>query len=69
MAPATTALPNAPGQLYATPAAASPAASRGATKAERTRTLDQLYRAALTEGGNLVVHAGGDTPTRQDGMW
>lgn len=51
----------------ATPAAASPTASRRATGDEETRTLDQLYQAALAEGGKLVVYAGGDTPTQQDG--
>ncbi|ELP63036.1 ABC transporter substrate-binding protein [Streptomyces turgidiscabies] len=49
------------------PAAASPAASRGTTRGEEKRTLDELYRAALAEGGKLVVYAGGDTPTQQDG--
>jgi ABC-type Fe3+ transport system substrate-binding protein len=51
----------------ATPATASPAASRRATGAEETRTLDELYQAALAEGGKLIVYAGGDTPTQQDG--
>ncbi|MER5194408.1 ABC transporter substrate-binding protein [Streptomyces sp. NPDC002755] len=51
------------------PAAASPAraASRRVSGAEETRSLDELYRAALAEGGRLVVYAGGDTPTQQDG--
>ncbi|MFC8202059.1 ABC transporter substrate-binding protein [Streptomyces sp. NPDC057298] len=51
----------------ATPAAASPAGSRSTGGREETRTLDELYRAALAEGGKLVVYAGGDTPTQQDG--
>ncbi|NEC91437.1 ABC transporter substrate-binding protein [Streptomyces sp. SID12501] len=51
----------------ATQAVASPAASRGTTRGEETRTLDELYRTALAEGGKLVVYAGGDTPTQQDG--
>ncbi|MFF3371983.1 ABC transporter substrate-binding protein [Streptomyces sp. NPDC002680] len=51
----------------ASPAAASPAGSRGTGGREETRTLDELYRAALAEGGKLVVYAGGDTPTQQDG--
>jgi len=42
-------------------AAASPAAVR-----EETKSLDDLYADALTEGGELVVYAGGDTPTQQD---
>ncbi|WP_405825843.1 ABC transporter substrate-binding protein [Streptomyces sp. NBC_01390] len=49
------------------PATAAPAASRGTTPGEERRTLDELYRAALAEGGKLVVYAGGDTPTQQDG--
>ncbi|MFC3572019.1 ABC transporter substrate-binding protein [Streptomyces yaanensis] len=51
----------------ATPAAASPATSRSTAGAEETRTLDELYEAALAEGGKLVIYAGGDTPTQQDG--
>ena len=34
---------------------------------EETKPLDQLYREALAEGGELVIYAGGDTPTQQDG--
>ncbi|WP_328869282.1 ABC transporter substrate-binding protein [Streptomyces sp. NBC_00287] len=53
------------------PASASPASSgRSAGPSagrEETRSLDELYRAALAEGGKLVVYAGGDTPTQQDG--
>jgi hypothetical protein len=33
---------------------------------EETRSLDEIYQAALAEGGNLVFYAGGDAPTRQD---
>ncbi|MEU6355413.1 extracellular solute-binding protein [Streptomyces sp. NPDC047072] len=51
----------------AVPASASPLASRHSTGSEETRTLDELYRAARAEGGKLVVYAGGDTPTQQDG--
>ncbi|WP_200307522.1 ABC transporter substrate-binding protein [Streptomyces adelaidensis] len=51
----------------AVPASASPAASRRRTGSEESRTLDELYQAALAEGGKLVVYAGGDTPTQQDG--
>ncbi|MEW2121016.1 extracellular solute-binding protein [Streptomyces sp. NPDC005474] len=50
----------------ATPAAAAPAGYRSAGGREETRTLDELYQAALAEGGKLVVYAGGDTPTQQD---
>ena len=31
-----------------------------------TRTLDELYAAAVKEGGNLVLWAGGDKPDQQD---
>ncbi|ELS50844.1 ABC transporter substrate-binding protein [Streptomyces viridochromogenes] len=50
----------------ALPASASPASARS-PRGEETRSLDELYRAALAEGGKLVVYAGGDTPTQQDG--
>jgi ABC-type Fe3+ transport system substrate-binding protein len=33
---------------------------------EERRSLDELYAAALAEGGRLVIYAGGDTPTQQD---
>ncbi|WP_327715780.1 ABC transporter substrate-binding protein [Streptomyces sp. NBC_00490] len=52
------------GALGATPVQAA-AASR-TTGSEETRTLDELYKAALAEGGKLVLYAGGDTPTQQD---
>ncbi|WP_327692925.1 ABC transporter substrate-binding protein [Streptomyces sp. NBC_00459] len=51
----------------AAPASASPVTSHGTTRGEESRTLDELYRTALAEGGKLVVYAGGDTPTQQDG--
>ncbi|MCL8011233.1 ABC transporter substrate-binding protein [Streptomyces sp. AS02] len=51
----------------ALPATASPAAPGRSVGREETRSLDELYRAALAEGGKLVVYAGGDTPTQQDG--
>ncbi|MER7562071.1 ABC transporter substrate-binding protein [Streptomyces sp. NPDC097941] len=51
----------------ASPDTASAAAARHATGPEETRTLDELYQAALKEGGKLVIYAGGDTPTQQDG--
>jgi ABC-type Fe3+ transport system substrate-binding protein len=35
--------------------------------AEETRTLEQLHADAVAEGGRLVVYAGGDTATQQDG--
>ncbi|TDD63404.1 ABC transporter substrate-binding protein [Kribbella antibiotica] len=39
-----------------------------ATGAEETRSLDELYRAAVAESGKLVIYAGGDTPTQQQFM-
>ncbi|NNN34966.1 ABC transporter substrate-binding protein [Streptomyces sp. S3(2020)] len=53
------------GALSATSARAATGTGTG-TGTEETRTLDELYRAALAEGGKLVVYAGGDTPTQQD---
>ncbi|WTL78910.1 ABC transporter substrate-binding protein [Streptomyces sp. NBC_01518] len=52
----------------ATPAVAASGGrpSRSGSGAEESRTLDELYRAALVDGGKLVVYAGGDTPTQQD---
>lgn len=32
-----------------------------------TRTLDELYKIALDEGGKVVVYAGGDAPDQQEG--
>ncbi|MDO5639582.1 MAG: extracellular solute-binding protein [Neisseria sp.] len=32
------------------------------------RSMDELYQAALKEGGKLVVYAGGDTPEQQNGI-
>nr|WP_262063225.1 extracellular solute-binding protein [Streptomyces sp. STR69] len=46
-----------------TPAAAVPSLR---SSREETRSLDELYRAALADGGKLVIYAGGDTPTQQD---
>ncbi|WP_162948825.1 ABC transporter substrate-binding protein, partial [Streptomyces europaeiscabiei] len=48
-------------------AAGSASGSRtAASGSEETRTLDELYRAAVAEGGRLVIYAGGDTATQQD---
>ncbi len=59
---------NALGMSLGTPAeAAAPAARPGAAGREETKSLDQLYAEALREGGELIVYAGGDTATQQDG--
>ncbi|MGY4623324.1 ABC transporter substrate-binding protein [Bradyrhizobium sp. USDA 4486] len=60
----TTALA-VPVAIAADHALAAPPAATGRGGAE-TRSLDELYQDALAEGGNLVVYAGGDTPTQQD---
>ncbi|MFF4276613.1 ABC transporter substrate-binding protein [Streptomyces sp. NPDC001536] len=52
------------GALGVNSAQAAPAAR--ADGSEETRSLDELYQAALAEGGKLVLYAGGDTPTQQD---
>lgn len=41
--------------------------SVSATEIEK-QSLEQLYQAALKEGGKLVVYAGGDTPEQQNGI-
>lgn len=33
-----------------------------------SRSLDQIHKEALKEGGTLVVYAGGDTPNQLDGI-
>ncbi|MDT3399559.1 ABC transporter substrate-binding protein [Streptomyces sp. B1866] len=50
----------------ATLAASSAGPRPAASVAEETRTLDELYQAALAEGGKLVVYAGGDRAPQQD---
>lgn len=49
-------------------ASASASASPDAAGPEETRSLDELYQAALAEGGKLVVYAGGDVSTQADGL-
>jgi ABC-type Fe3+ transport system substrate-binding protein len=46
--------------LGATASTAAAADSSRGSGPEETRTLDELYRDALAEGGKLVVYAGGD---------
>lgn len=53
------------GVSIGTGAEAAVSASRAAVR-EETKSLDELYADALREGGELVVYAGGDTPTQQD---
>ncbi|GLH96594.1 ABC transporter substrate-binding protein [Phytohabitans aurantiacus] len=48
----------------AAPAEGAPAEGGGQ---EEKKSLDELYADALKEGGQLIVYAGGDTPTQQDG--
>lgn len=67
----TTGAGAALGGLVATGAAqaatASAAGSRtAASGSEETRSLDELYRDAVAEGGKLVIYAGGDTASQQD---
>ncbi|NKF32278.1 ABC transporter substrate-binding protein, partial [Pseudomonas sp. BGM005] len=38
------------------------------TVAIEKRSLEELHKAALAEGGRLIVYAGGDTAGQQDGM-
>ncbi|MGQ4437353.1 ABC transporter substrate-binding protein [Streptomyces sp. SAS_260] len=55
------------GATATTASASTGTAARHSAGREETRTLDELYQATLKEGGKLVVYAGGDTPTQQDG--
>ncbi|MDW6004536.1 ABC transporter substrate-binding protein [Vibrio mangrovi] len=54
--------------LGATKAFGYPYIPRRRSAIEETRTLDQIYQAAIQEGGRLVVYAGGDFDGQQDGM-
>ncbi|MFC5639081.1 ABC transporter substrate-binding protein [Streptomyces bullii] len=47
---------------------AAAAVSQGSAVREETRSLDELYQAAIAEGGKLVVYAGGDIDTQADGV-
>ena len=58
---------NALGMSIGTGAEAGIATSpTGSARHEETKSLDELYADALRAGGELVVYAGGDTPTQQD---
>ncbi|MEH0581427.1 MULTISPECIES: ABC transporter substrate-binding protein [Streptomyces] len=61
------ALGTAPASASASTSTATTSSGRTGSGAEESRSLDELYQAALAEGGKLVVYAGGDTPTQQDG--
>jgi len=39
---------------------------RGRGVAPETRSLDEIYQAAMDEGGKLIIYAGGDYPGQQD---
>jgi len=56
--------------LLAAPASwlAACAAVPGAAAAVEARSLDQMHKAALAEGGNLVVYGGGDLPNGAAGL-
>lgn len=46
------------------------AQNAGSTRAtpDEQRSLDEIYQAALAEGGSLVVYAGGDVPDGNAGI-
>jgi ABC-type Fe3+ transport system substrate-binding protein len=52
----------------AAPASAASAKSATGSGPEETRTLDELYQAALAEGGKLVIYSGGDIDSQGDGI-
>ncbi|MCT6795170.1 extracellular solute-binding protein [Klebsiella pneumoniae subsp. pneumoniae] len=55
--------------MIAIAANAAPAiASDGSNVPIEKRSLDDIYKAALAEGGRVIVYAGGDTADQQDGM-
>ncbi|BBC38869.1 hypothetical protein SGFS_101630 [Streptomyces graminofaciens] len=70
----TTGAGAALGGLVATGAAQAATASDASgrvgsrTGAEETRSLDELYRAALAEGGKLVIYSGGDVDSQAAGV-
>ncbi|KAG6971572.1 hypothetical protein JG688_00004400 [Phytophthora aleatoria] len=39
-----------------------------AKSGEETKSIDELYAAAVAEGGKLIMYHGGDTPTQQNGL-
>ncbi|MFF7048151.1 ABC transporter substrate-binding protein [Streptomyces griseorubiginosus] len=57
----------AAGSLTAAGIALGAGTAHAARSGEETKSLKQLYREAMREGGTLTVYAGGDTATQQDG--
>lgn len=55
------------GSLTAAAGALCAGTAHATGRAEETKSLEQLYREAKAEGGSLIVYAGGDTATQQDG--
>ncbi|GMF38059.1 unnamed protein product [Phytophthora fragariaefolia] len=54
------------GSLVATCAVLSPVLK--AEPVEESKSLDELYADAVTEGGKLILYHGGDTPTQQNSL-
>ena len=54
------------GPSFGATAEAAPSRVPGRGPREETRTLDELYRDAVAEGGKLVVYAGGDISSQAD---
>lgn len=67
LAAAPALLATAPALLAAGRAQADATPARPAPAVE-TRSLDELHRAAMAEGGRLVVYAGGDIPNAYAGL-
>ncbi|ETI37569.1 hypothetical protein F443_16516 [Phytophthora nicotianae P1569] len=57
-------------QLFTTIVAAFTLLAPGtvAKSGEETKSIDELYAAAVAEGGKFVMHHGGDTPTQQNNL-
>ena len=55
------------GSLTAAAGALGAGTAHATGRGEETKSLEQLYREAKAEGGALIVYAGGDTATQQDG--
>ncbi len=55
------------GSLTAAAGALGVGTAHATGRGGETKSLEQLYREAKAEGGALIVYAGGDTATQQDG--